>query len=218
MEGEGPFYPQPRVKLRPEPSRSFRGRAFAVANSAGSAVATAKLGVPMLFFSRNPLEEYLPQIEAYRETFEAEHGGEAPGPFISDLTFCCRDPAVDADERVHRHWLASEESANNHYALASTDFSKIKGYEAYVQRQEAVVEKSPEESARAVWDVQANGTPEEIVETWRRRLELVGPATAVFVFNWGGLPSDLVEQSMRLFAAEALPELKRLEMSAAVAR
>jgi alkanesulfonate monooxygenase SsuD/methylene tetrahydromethanopterin reductase-like flavin-dependent oxidoreductase (luciferase family) len=212
-EGDGPFYPQPRVELRPAPNPqgNYRERAFAVANSVGSAVATAKLGVPMMFFSRNPVAEHLPQIDAYREAFEAEHGRPAPGPMISDLTFCSAGPDPDLDRIVRRCWLVAEEAANNHYALNSTDFSKIKGYEAYAQRQGNLVEQSPEEAAQKVWDAQANGTPEEIVETWRSRLDAVGgTATALFVFDWGGLPTEVVENSMRLFAKEVLPELQRL--------
>src|SRR5690606_38599614 len=33
MEGDGPFYPQSRVELRPRPSRSFAGRTYSVAMS-----------------------------------------------------------------------------------------------------------------------------------------------------------------------------------------
>src|SRR5688500_1262866 len=43
MEGSGPFYPQPRVDIRPRPSRSFKGRAYAVAVSVESVPSVAKL-------------------------------------------------------------------------------------------------------------------------------------------------------------------------------
>ena len=32
----------------------------------------------------------------------------------------------------------------------------------------------------------------------------------ILVFTYGGIPYDLAERSMQLFAAEALPELKKI--------
>jgi len=33
IEGDGPYYPQPRTPIRPAPARSFDGRLYAVASS-----------------------------------------------------------------------------------------------------------------------------------------------------------------------------------------
>jgi alkanesulfonate monooxygenase SsuD/methylene tetrahydromethanopterin reductase-like flavin-dependent oxidoreductase (luciferase family) len=54
VEGEGPFYPQPRARIRPKPTRSFRGRVSAVAMSPDSLEQAAKLGVRMVVFSQKP--------------------------------------------------------------------------------------------------------------------------------------------------------------------
>ena len=50
MENDGPFYPQPRVELRPRPSRSFKDRTYSVAMSPDSVDAAAELGVGMMTF------------------------------------------------------------------------------------------------------------------------------------------------------------------------
>jgi alkanesulfonate monooxygenase SsuD/methylene tetrahydromethanopterin reductase-like flavin-dependent oxidoreductase (luciferase family) len=217
MEGDGPHYPQAAVKLRPEPSRSFEGRIYCVANTPNSAGATARLGTSMLFFARNRIEEHMPLITAYREAFETAHPGrEALGPMIADLTYCHAETEVPQD--VSEAWLRAEIATNNHYELATADFANITGYEAYAKRQATLNDRTPQEAAQAVWDVQANGSPERIIDTWRHRAELIGGRPgAVFVFDWGGLDRSRVEGSMRLFAAEALPELQKIGESAVVA-
>ena len=43
IEGDGPYYPQPRTPIRPAPARSFDGRLYAVASSDDSIEAAAEL-------------------------------------------------------------------------------------------------------------------------------------------------------------------------------
>lgn len=210
VEGDGPYYPQRRVKLRPEPSRSFAGRVYCVASTPRSAAATARLGARLLFFARNTIEHHLPLVEAFRDAYRAEHAGPPPGPIIADLTYC-HGGGEDVAEDVRRAWLRAENATNEHYELATADFANITGYEAYVTRQATLNGRTPQEAAQAVWDVQANGTPAEILATWRHRVATMGGgAGAAFVFDWGGLARERVEASMRLFAAEVLPALQEL--------
>src|SRR5205085_2033837 len=48
MEGNGKYYKQPRVELRPRPKYSFDGRIYAVAASDDSVEACARLGARMV--------------------------------------------------------------------------------------------------------------------------------------------------------------------------
>ena len=64
-----------------------------------------------------------------------------------------------------------------------------------------------ETAANTYCSVQTWGTPEMILEKLRHRRELPGSFELNLVVNYGGLPFEEVEQSLRLFAAEALPEL-----------
>ena len=54
----------------------------------------------------------------------------------------------------------------------------------------------------------AHGTPEQVIAAYRARWELIGPFEAAPAFRFGGIPIEQAEASMRLFAAEVLPELK----------
>ena len=52
IEGDGPYYPQPRTPIRPAPERSFEGRTYAVATSDDSIEAAAKLKAAMVMLDR----------------------------------------------------------------------------------------------------------------------------------------------------------------------
>jgi hypothetical protein len=44
----------------------------------------------------------------------------------------------------------------------------------------------------------------------REHHELVGAQAMILVFSYGGMPYDLAERSMRLFAEKAMPEVKKI--------
>src|SRR5215468_4463728 len=54
IEGDGKFYRQPRIELRPRPKYSFDGRIYAVAASEDSVEACARLGARMVMFADRP--------------------------------------------------------------------------------------------------------------------------------------------------------------------
>src|SRR5438445_3666021 len=54
MEGDGPFYRQPRTEIRPRPARAFDGRVYAVASSVDSVVSAARLDARMVMFADRP--------------------------------------------------------------------------------------------------------------------------------------------------------------------
>jgi hypothetical protein len=66
-------------------------------------------------------------------------------------------------------------------------------------------------------DLQVSGTPEQcyekIVDVRRR----VGNEHFVGVFSYAGMPYDEAERNMRLFAAEVMPELKKLGLEPHIA-
>src|SRR5512132_4654145 len=50
IEGDGKFYKQPRIEIRPRPQHSFDGRIYAVASSEDSVLSAAKLGAHIVMF------------------------------------------------------------------------------------------------------------------------------------------------------------------------
>jgi len=53
------------------------------------------------------------------------------------------------------------------------------------------------------------GTPEQIIEKYHARRELIGDFEAAPAFRFGGIPFDEAKASLTLFANEVVPELKR---------
>jgi alkanesulfonate monooxygenase SsuD/methylene tetrahydromethanopterin reductase-like flavin-dependent oxidoreductase (luciferase family) len=83
IEGEGEYYKQPRIELRPRPQHSFDGRIYAVASSEDSVVSAAKLGAHIVIFADRPWELRMPVVEKGRELHRKLHGTEPPHPMLT---------------------------------------------------------------------------------------------------------------------------------------
>ena len=64
-------------------------------------------------------------------------------------------------------------------------------------------------AAKVYCQVQTWGTPEMILEKLRWRRELLGDYELNMVSYYGGMPFEVAEKSLRLFAEKVLPELHR---------
>ena len=100
--------------------------------------------------------------------------------------------------------------AQNLTEMADARLPTLKGYESYKAAQQALAAPGGIDAAvRGFIKTQAWGTPEMCFKKLREHHELVGAQGLILVFTYGGIPYDLAERSMKLFAAEALPELER---------
>ncbi|MBT6912541.1 MAG: LLM class flavin-dependent oxidoreductase, partial [Rhodospirillaceae bacterium] len=88
MEGDGPFYKQPRIEIRPRPQHSFEGRIYAVASSEDSVDSAAKLGAHHVMFADRPWEMRAPVIEHGRELHRKYHGTEPPCVMLTEFCVC----------------------------------------------------------------------------------------------------------------------------------
>jgi alkanesulfonate monooxygenase SsuD/methylene tetrahydromethanopterin reductase-like flavin-dependent oxidoreductase (luciferase family) len=209
IEGDGPFYPQPRVDLRPKPSRSFKDRTYSVAMSPDSVDAAAELGVGMMTFLQVAMADHLPAVERYRELFRAAHGAEPKAPTFSEFLYCHAD--ADEAESVARRYLSQYFlSVVKHYEFSGTHFGETKGYQAYDQGARMIREAGLEAAAAGYAAAQPWGTPDQIVEKLRAQKDVVGDLDVNVVFSYAGLPFDKVEESFTLFSKEVLPALREL--------
>ena len=58
------------------------------------------------------------------------------------------------------------------------------------------------------------GTPAQVLEKVRFIHERIGNAGLLATFSFGGMPYDVAEGNLRLFAEKVLPELKRMPTAA----
>jgi alkanesulfonate monooxygenase SsuD/methylene tetrahydromethanopterin reductase-like flavin-dependent oxidoreductase (luciferase family) len=207
IEGDGRYYPQVRTPIRPRPERSFDGRTYAVATSDDSLEAAARLKAAMVMFADRSWKGRLPAVEKWRAMFGEFHDAEPPPPLICDFVYCHTDPDVAA-ERGPGYIATYLESVLEHYEIMSDHFEHTKGYEAYAGAAGALRRMGTTGFLEGFLDATAHGTPEQVIEKYRARWELLGPFEAAPAFRFGGIPYDEAEASMRLFAQQVMPELK----------
>ena len=207
IEGDGPFYPQPRTPIRPAPERSFEGRTYAVATSDDSLEAAARLKAAMVMFADRSWEARLPSIEKWRAMYREFNSEEPPPPLICDFVYCDED-ADTAAERGPHYIATYLESVLEHYEIMGEHFKNTKGYEAYAGAAGALRRMGMSGFLEGFLDATAHGTPAQVIEKYRARWELMGPFEAAPGFRFGGIPFEQAEASMRLFAREVLPELR----------
>ncbi len=208
-EFDGKFVKQKRRELRPRPFKSFRGRTYAAAVSPESSVIMAKLGIGLLIIPQKPWEMVANELNAYRRVYSEVNGTDAPPPIVGGWTFCDEDPGR-AEELGRRYVGAYWHSVVKHYELVGDHLTKMRGYEAYKDVQERVSTPGGVDAMTEFFlNLQVYGTPEQCYEKVLDIQKRTGAEAFNGVFSYGGMPYEIAESSLRLFATEVMPELKR---------
>src|SRR5438552_6915317 len=216
MEGNGKYYKQPRVELRPRPKYSFDGRIYAVAASDDSVEACARLGARMVMFADRPWPLRMPAINRHRELTRQYHGREALPMLIADFCVCWPD-LTEAEELARRHMGSFVQSNVEHYELMSDHFSTVKGHDAYAQKSEIVRKTGLDGMTEGFMKAAVWGSPDRILRMLEERRGVVGAFELATSFRFGGIPFELAEKSMRLFGKEVLPTLRSWQTARAPA-
>jgi alkanesulfonate monooxygenase SsuD/methylene tetrahydromethanopterin reductase-like flavin-dependent oxidoreductase (luciferase family) len=207
MEGDGPFYPQPRTEIRPRPTRSFEGRVYAVASSDDSVISAAQLDAHMVMFADRPWPIRMPAIETHRRLVREQHGTEARPPLLAD--FCVCTPGLDGAEALARRYMGKFVESNfYHYELLGEHFATVKGYDAYAQKIAMAREIGMDGIVTAFMEAAVWGTPDRILRKLEERRAIVGDFELATSFRFGGIPFDLAESGLRLYAKEVLPVVR----------
>ncbi|MGH7893060.1 MAG: LLM class flavin-dependent oxidoreductase [Candidatus Binatia bacterium] len=209
IEGAGPYYPQARTAVRPRPLRGFRDRLYAIGMSPESVEQAARLGARLAIFSQMPWETWAETaLAGYRAVYAETHGRTAPPPLTCDLLYCTKDDA-EAEATARTHMAEYYLSVLDHYEILSKNFEGVRGYEMYARASEVLSSMGKDDQAQGYLLVQSWGSPETILHKLRRRREIVGDFELSVIARYGALPPEKVEASLRLFASEVLPELRR---------
>lgn len=208
-EFDGKFIHQPKREIRPRPFKSFRGRTYAAAVSPESSQIMARLGVGILIIPQKPWALVAEELNAYRNLYAETNGTDAPPPICAGWTYC--DESAERAEEMAREYIAGYwRTVVDHYELVGDHLTAMRGYEAYKAVQERVsAPGGVDEMVEFFLGLQAWGTPEQCYE---KILEIQRKTAAegfIGIFSYAGMPYDLAEANMRLFASEVMPELKR---------
>lgn len=217
IEGDGPFYKQPRTEIRPRPQHKMDGRIYAVASSEDSIDSAARLGAHMVMFADRPWEMRAPGIARGRELHKTYHGTEAPVPMLTEFAVMSDDLARCEDE-ARRYQGKFVESNFHHYEFLGEHFKTVKGYDSYQQKAEIARKGGGLPAAvdgfmkAASW-----GTPDKVLRGLEERRRLLGDFEMNVAFRFGGTPYDVAERSLKLFAREVLPVVKSWKPAATAA-
>jgi alkanesulfonate monooxygenase SsuD/methylene tetrahydromethanopterin reductase-like flavin-dependent oxidoreductase (luciferase family) len=209
-EHDGRFVKQPRADIRPAPFAPFRGRAYAAAVSPESARIMAELGVGILIIPQKPWPEVARELDEYRVVYREVNGSDAPPPISAGWTFCDPSPAR-AREMARRYIGGYFETVLAHYHFEADHLAKTAGYEYYGKMAEKIATYGTDKVIDFFVDLQVWGTPEQCYDKILDIRRRVGNEHYVGVFSFAGMPADEAERNMRLFAAEVMPALARLE-------
>src|SRR5947209_1792568 len=211
MEGNGQYYKQPRIEIRPRPQHSFDGRIYAVASSEDSIDSAAKLGAHMVMFADRPWEMRAPMIERGRTLHRQYHGTAAPTAMLTEFCVCGPDAATIEDE-ARRYQGKFVESNFYHYEFLGEYFKTVKGYDSYQQKADLARKAGGIEGAVTGFMQAASwGTPDKILRALEARRKLLGDFEMNVAFRFGGTPYEVSERGLKLFAKEVLPDVKKWE-------
>lgn len=219
VENDGPIFTQPRVNVRPAPngSRSWENRLFGVAMSPDSIPAIADLGAQMMTFMQYDIEKHGEAIDRWRGLHREKHGTEPGPPLLQDFTYCHEDPEEAkrvAQEYISRYFL----SVIKHYDFAGSHWRDTKGYEAYQVGADMIREAGMENAAAGYVEANVYGTPDQIVEKYAHRRDVIGDFMANAAFSYAGMPYEKVEASLKLFGEKVVPELHKMKTRTPAAR
>lgn len=210
VEGDGKFYKQPRVEIRPRPRRGYSDEFFCVAMSNDSAITAAELGGRMMTFIQWPIERHVPMLNMYRNKYREFHPDRPTAvPVLTDVTVCHEDPE-EARRLAYEHLGNHYVSVTQHYEFAGDHFKDIKGYEGYQVGADLIKSAGMEESQKNYVEAQNWGTPAQIIEKYRERFETVGDFSALVEFSYGGMPFATAQSSLKLFAEKVMPEVRAM--------
>jgi alkanesulfonate monooxygenase SsuD/methylene tetrahydromethanopterin reductase-like flavin-dependent oxidoreductase (luciferase family) len=217
-EYDTPYFSQSRVEIHPWQKVDWRARGFnSVAMTPDSGVAAANIGGTMMSFVQLPWDQHHEGVEAWRNRFHEVHPGKDPGaPIFSDFTFCHEDPKV-AEEVARKYLSKYYLTVIKHYDFDGSHWGDTKGYTAYQAGADAIAEAGLEAAAEGFVQSQPWGTPEEIIEGWRKRVEQTGELRPAMAVSYAGMPFDLVEGSLKLIGEKVVPELHKITAKQATA-
>jgi alkanesulfonate monooxygenase SsuD/methylene tetrahydromethanopterin reductase-like flavin-dependent oxidoreductase (luciferase family) len=209
IEGDGPFYSQPRAELRPGPRASFADRRYCVAGSPDSLVSAVNLKARLMSFIVRPVPDLMGNFSKYREMYETQHGEVAPAIVLNVNMYCHEDDAV-AQERHFEYISRFFHSNVDHYEMDGAHFATTKGYERYADSAQRIRDAglqgaADKYAATALW-----GNPERILGQIEAIRDVLGDFELIIAPCFGGMPYNQARDSLELFAREVLPKARSL--------
>lgn len=207
-EFDGKIIKQARRDIRPRPFKSFKGRTYAAAVSPESSEIMARLGVGLLIIPQKPWDAVTAEMTNYRQIYRQANHTEAPPPVLAGWVFCDHD-AKKAEAMAREYIGGYWNTVLKHYELVGDHLTRTKGYENYGAMQKMLTAPGGRDAMVDFFlGLQIYGTPDQCFERIIDFSGRLGAETFTGVFSYAGMPYDMAEQNLRLFASDVVPRLK----------
>jgi alkanesulfonate monooxygenase SsuD/methylene tetrahydromethanopterin reductase-like flavin-dependent oxidoreductase (luciferase family) len=235
---EGKYFSIPDLAIRPHPRSDLTANMHMAWGSPSSVAVAADNDLLPLVIPQKEWATHVAEMQEYNR-IRAGHGSEPARPVVLLAVYVDEDP-VRAEELGRKYATEYADSARRHYKFDDpTHLADVKGYEYYNDTAAKFADANPEklqameqmrEAARTM-DLQSKstedlmsvfidshlwGTPDQVLELLKDRLQGVGASEFVGVFKYGSMPYDQAERSLRLFSERILPELHAMATPDAV--
>ena len=211
FEFDGQYFKIPRTSIRPRPISNPQKRFYASSVSPESAELMAKLGFSMLMIMQNEWSKCAGDIERFHQI--SEQAGHKPHRPVILTNVSCFESRSEAHEHAMKYLGAKWDSIDNHYHFSDGHLAAVKGYESYQALAKTYGRmKDPEKRKKSTEfyvSIQITGTPDDCLQQIAELQRQTGLEHLIAEFSWGGLPHEIAEHNMRLFAREVLPVLQR---------
>ena len=87
----------------------------------------------------------------------------------------------------------------------------MQGYEYYAGLRRNIEKHGLPKFNRFLADLQMSGTPAELVEQTVDRVRALDAGGVVNLFQFGGMPQEIAERSLRIYAEQVLPQLQAID-------
>ena len=212
---DGEFYQIPEMTIRPRPrTPNLVNNIKAAWVSPESLAILADAGVGMLLTNQKSWEDYQKDVRDFNAV-RAERNWAPVQPTVV-VNVACAESEEEAWESIVRHTTEMQISIERHYHFSeSAQFESVGGYEYYQSFAQTLNTKTPEQIGRFNAKPQVWGTPEQCREKLEHIQRMTSAEELILGFRYGGMPADVAERSLRLFAKEVLPAVHAIEPSPA---
>jgi alkanesulfonate monooxygenase SsuD/methylene tetrahydromethanopterin reductase-like flavin-dependent oxidoreductase (luciferase family) len=164
-----------------------------------------------MIIAQKPWETTISEMDAYRTLYEDINGAPPPRPVLVNFTSIHDDPER-AKEIEATYGIEYSRSATRHYEFTNPRLATVSGYEYYAKLKEGIEKRGIDTFARFLAELQIAGTPDEVVEKTVDRVRLLDAGAVVNVFSFGGMPDEVAQHSLDLYAEKVLPRLKEIDV------
>ncbi|MDG2114362.1 MAG: LLM class flavin-dependent oxidoreductase [Actinomycetota bacterium] len=200
----GEHYQIDNLHLRPQPDRDMSDCLFGAGGTSDTVGLIAENGINPLTVPTVSLDIALKGARSFAEQRAA--AGFEPAQNKLGLYVYCADTHEQARSGAEQYLVNFADSSLRHYELGNDHFGAIKGYESY-QAVSKAFSGDTNPMAQGYVNDHPWGTPAEVCERIKTIAAAFGASELMLGFKYGGMPADVAERSMRLFAEEVLPEL-----------